>query len=93
MIHHGSGEGFVGPVNFGIPEFKDLWITSWHFFGFLSGSPKIWAPIHDYAEFYDGIFLALGFLTRPAALTIFLGVFGLLVKHRVGFSFLEALFA
>jgi hypothetical protein len=84
----------VGQANFGIPEFKDLWITSWILLDFLYGSPKIWAPIHDYAEFYMvEFYLALGFVTRPAALTIFLGVFGLLVKQRSGFSFLKALFA
>lgn len=70
MIHHGS-EGGVGPANIGTPEFQGFvdYIMK-PYFGFLPGSPEFWAAIHDYAEFYGGIFFALGFLTRPAALSL-----------------------
>lgn len=34
-------------------------------------SVATWGALHDYAEFYGGIFLALGFLTRPASFTLF----------------------
>ena len=61
MIHHGS-EGGVGPANFGTPEFQGFvdYIMK-PYFGFLPGSPEVWAAIHDYAEFYGGILFTLGF--------------------------------
>jgi len=70
MIHHGS-EGGTFPANFGTPEFQGFvdYIMK-PYFGFLPGSPESWSAIHDYAEFYGGIFLALGFLTRPASLSL-----------------------
>jgi len=71
MIHHGS-EGGVLPANFGTPEFQgfvDFIVKP--YFGFLPfGSPEFYAAIHDYVEFYGGILFALGFLTRPAALSL-----------------------
>lgn len=70
MIHHGS-EGGIGPANYGTPEFQgfvDYIIKP--YFSFLPGSPELWSAIHDYAEFFGGICLALGFLTRPAALSL-----------------------
>jgi len=81
MIHHGS-EGGVGPANFGTPEFQGFvdFIMKPHF-GFLPGSPEIWAAIHDYAEFYGGIFFALGFLTRPAALSLLVTMLSAVYFH------------
>ena len=32
---------------------------------------NVYGALHDYAEFYGGILLALGFLTRPASFTLF----------------------
>jgi len=75
MIHHGS-EGGIGPANFGTPEFQgfvDFVMTP--NFSFLPGSMEFWAALHDYAEFFGGIFFAIGFLTRPAALAL-LGTMG-----------------
>jgi len=70
MIHHGS-EGGIGPANVGTPEFQGFvdFIMK-PYFGFLPGSLEGWAALHDYAEFVGGICFALGFLTRPAALTL-----------------------
>ena len=81
MIHHGS-EGGVGPANFGTPEFQGFvdFIMKPQF-GFLPGSPEIWAAIHDYAEFYGGIFFALGFLTRPAALSLLVTMLSAVYFH------------
>lgn len=70
MIHHGS-EGGVGPANFGTPEFQgfvDFIVKP--YFGFLPGPPEIWSAVHDYVEFFGGVCLTLGFLTRPAALSL-----------------------
>lgn len=81
MIHHGS-EGGVGPANFGTPEFQGFvdYIIKPHF-GFLPGSPELWSAIHDYAEFYGGILFALGFLTRPAALSLLVTMFSAVYFH------------
>jgi len=82
MIHHGS-EGGVFPANFGTPEFQgfvDFIVKP--YFGFLPvGSPELWAAVHDYAEFYGGIFFALGFLTRPAALSLLGTMLGAVYFH------------
>jgi putative oxidoreductase len=81
MIHHGS-EGGVGPANFGTPEFQgfiDYIITP--YFGFLPGSPEFWSAIHDYAEFFGGICFALGFLTRPAALSLLVTMLSAVYFH------------
>eukprot|EP00593_Proboscia_inermis_P016363 CAMPEP_0171300778 /NCGR_PEP_ID=MMETSP0816-20121228/9707_1 /TAXON_ID=420281 /ORGANISM="Proboscia inermis, Strain CCAP1064/1" /LENGTH=179 /DNA_ID=CAMNT_0011777651 /DNA_START=56 /DNA_END=595 /DNA_ORIENTATION=+ len=81
MIHHGS-EGGVLPANIGTPEFQgfvDFIIKP--YFGFLPGSPEIWSAIHDYVEFIGGSFLAIGFLTRPAALSLFGTMLGALYFH------------
>ena len=43
------------------------------YFGFLPGAPgslPVWAALHDYVEFFGGLFLAIGLLTRPAALAL-----------------------
>jgi len=71
MIHHGSEGGFW-PANFGTPGFDgfvDFIVKP--YFGFLPGSPALWSAIHDYAEFWGGILLAVGLFTRPAAVTLF----------------------
>mmetsp|Transcript_4178 Transcript_4178/g.3967 ORF Transcript_4178/g.3967 Transcript_4178/m.3967 type:complete len:251 (-) Transcript_4178:209-961(-) len=81
MIHHGS-EGGVGPANFGTPEFQgfiDYIINP--YFSFLPGSPELWSAIHDYAEFYGGICFALGFLTRPAALSLLVSMMSAVYFH------------
>jgi len=70
MIHHGS-EGGLGPANFGTAEFNgfvDFVVKP--YFGFLPLSPEISAAIHDYIEFFGGIFFTLGFCVRPAALSL-----------------------
>ena len=66
-------KGGFGPANFDTPEFQgfiDFIVKP--YFGFLPGSPALWSAIHDYFEFFGGILLSLGFLTRPAALSLFL---------------------
>jgi len=82
MIHHGS-EGGVFPANFGTPEFQgfvDFIVKP--YFGFLPvGSPEFWAAVHDYVEFYGGILFALGFLTRPAALSLLGTMLGAVYFH------------
>ena len=81
MLHHGS-EGGVGPANFGIPEFQgfvDYIVVP--YFGFLPGPPELWSAVHDYAEFFGGICLALGFLTRPAALSLLVTMMGAVYFH------------
>ena len=43
------------------------------YFGFLPGAPgslPVWAALHDYVEFFGGLFLAIGLLTRPASLAL-----------------------
>jgi len=81
MVHHGS-EGGVGPANLGTPEFQgfiDYIITP--YFSFLPGSPEFWSAIHDYAEFYGGILFAIGFLTRPAALSLLMTMLSAVYFH------------
>lgn len=81
MVHHGS-EGGIGPANFGTPEFQgfvDYIIKP--YFSFLPGSPELWSAIHDYAEFYGGIFFALGFLTRPVALSLLVTMLSAVYFH------------
>jgi len=81
MIHHGS-EGGVGPANFGTPEFQgfvDFIVKP--YFGFLPGPPEIWSAVHDYAEFFGGICLVLGFLTRPAALSLLVTMLSAVYFH------------
>jgi putative oxidoreductase len=70
MIHHGSEGGFW-PANYGTPGF-DGFVTYvlQPYFSFLPGSLETWSAIHDYAEFWGGALLAVGFLTRPAALSL-----------------------
>eukprot|EP00527_Entomoneis_sp_CCMP2396_P000371 CAMPEP_0198142128 /NCGR_PEP_ID=MMETSP1443-20131203/5017_1 /TAXON_ID=186043 /ORGANISM="Entomoneis sp., Strain CCMP2396" /LENGTH=236 /DNA_ID=CAMNT_0043805083 /DNA_START=41 /DNA_END=751 /DNA_ORIENTATION=+ len=81
MIHHGS-EGGVLPANFGTPEFQgfvDFIVNP--YFSFLPGPPELWSAIHDYAEFYGGILFAIGFLTRPAALSLLASMMGAVYFH------------
>lgn len=81
MIHHGS-EGGVGPANMGTPEFQgfvDFIVKP--YFNFLPGPPELWSAIHDYAEFFGGICLVLGFLTRPAALALVVTMFSAVYFH------------
>jgi len=70
MVHHGS-EGGILPANIGTPEFQGFvdFIMK-PYFGFLPGPVELWAAVHDYTEFFGGILLAIGFLTRPAALSL-----------------------
>eukprot|EP00543_Licmophora_paradoxa_P007767 CAMPEP_0202441354 /NCGR_PEP_ID=MMETSP1360-20130828/838_1 /ASSEMBLY_ACC=CAM_ASM_000848 /TAXON_ID=515479 /ORGANISM="Licmophora paradoxa, Strain CCMP2313" /LENGTH=227 /DNA_ID=CAMNT_0049056297 /DNA_START=46 /DNA_END=729 /DNA_ORIENTATION=- len=81
MIHHGSEGGF-GPANFGTPEFQGfLDFIMKPYFGFLPGPPAVWAAIHDYIEFFGGAFFAIGFLTRPAALSLLLTMMSAVYFH------------
>ena len=71
MIHHGS-EGGILPANFGTPGFEgfiDFIIKP--YFGFLPGDPALWSALHDYAEFWGGVCVAIGLFTRPASLLLF----------------------
>jgi uncharacterized membrane protein YphA (DoxX/SURF4 family) len=81
MMHHGS-EGGVLPANFGTPEFQgfvDYIVVP--YFGFLPGPPELWSAIHDYVEYIGGFLLAVGFLTRPAALALFATMAGAVYFH------------
>eukprot|EP00977_Amphora_coffeiformis_P025237 scaffold18778_cov154-Amphora_coffeaeformis.AAC.10 len=81
MIHHGSEGGF-GPANFGTDEFNGFveYVVK-PYFGFLPGPPELWGAIHDYAEYFGGFLLAVGFLTRPAALALLLSMAGAVYFH------------
>jgi putative oxidoreductase len=81
MMHHGS-EGGVLPANVGTPEFQgfvDYIVVP--YFGFLPGPPELWSAIHDYVEYCGGVLLAVGFLTRPAALALFATMVGAVYFH------------
>ena len=81
MIHHGS-EGGIGPANFGTPGFDgfvDFIIKP--YFGFLPGDPNLWSAIHDYIEFFGGVFFALGLLTRPSAFMLFFTMLAAVYFH------------
>jgi putative oxidoreductase len=41
----------------------------------------LWSAIHDYAEFFGGICLSLGFLTRPAALSLLVSMLSAVYFH------------
>ena len=70
MIHHGS-EGGIGPANFGTEPFQGfIDFIMKPYFGFLPGPLELWAALHDYVEFFGGIFFSIGFLTRPASLSL-----------------------
>jgi putative oxidoreductase len=70
-ISYSFFQGGIGPANFGTPEFQGfIDYIMIPYFGFLPGSPELWAALHDYVEFIGGIFFTLGFLTRPAALSL-----------------------
>jgi uncharacterized membrane protein YphA (DoxX/SURF4 family) len=74
--------GGIGPANFGTPEFQgfvDYIVTP--YFGFLPGPPELWSAIHDYAEFFGGAFFAIGFLTRPAALSLMVTMWSAVYFH------------
>lgn len=81
MVHHGS-EGGLGPANYGTPEFQGFvdYIVR-PYFSFLPGPPELWSALHDYAEFGGGLLLALGFLTRPAALSLLVSMIGAVYFH------------
>ena len=81
MVHHGS-EGGLGPANVGTAEFQGFvdYIVK-PYFSVLPGDPNLWASLHDYVEFYGGIFLALGLLTRPAALALLSTMAGAVYFH------------
>lgn len=81
MIHHGS-EGGILPANFGTPEFQgfiDYIVTP--YFGMLPGPAALWSAVHDYIEFFGGICFAIGFLTRPAALSLLGTMMGAVYFH------------
>jgi len=81
MIHHGSEGGFW-PANYGTPGFNgfvDFIVKP--YFSFLPGSPELWSAIHDYAEFWGGVLLILGLLTRPAAGILFVTMCGAVYFH------------
>lgn len=81
MIHHGS-EGGIGPANFGTPEFQGFvdFVMKPHF-SFLPGPLEFWAALHDYAEFFGGGLFAIGFLTRPAALSLLVTMMSAVYFH------------
>ena len=71
MIHHGSEGGFW-PANYGTPGFDgfvDFIVKP--YFSFLPGDPNLWSALHDYAEFWGGVLVAIGLLTRPSAFVLF----------------------
>ena len=81
MIHHGS-EGGIGPANFGSDGFNgfvDFIVKP--YFGFLPGPPALWSAVHDYIEFFGGIFLAAGLLTRPVSLLLAATMAGAVYFH------------
>lgn len=81
MVHHGSEGGFW-PANVGTPGFDgfvDFIVKP--YFSFLPGDPALWSAVHDYAEFWGGALLAVGLLTRPAALTLFVTMLGAVYFH------------
>ena len=47
----------------------------------MPASPELWAAIHDYIEFFGGICFALGFIVRPAALSLLLTMGGAVYFH------------
>ena len=51
------------------------------YFSFLPGPPVIWSAIHDYIEFFGGIFVAVGFLTRPSSLLLLLTMMSAVYFH------------
>lgn len=82
LLHFYHRIGGIGPANFGTPEFQgfiDYIIKP--YFGFLPGSPDLWSAVHDYAEFFGGICFALGFLTRPASLTLLVTMLSAVYFH------------
>ena len=82
MIHHGS-EGGLGPANIGTPEFQGFvdYIVVPYFGSFLPGPPQLWAALHDYVKFFGGLCFAVGFLTRPAALSLLGTMIGAVYFH------------
>lgn len=81
MVHHGSEGGFW-PANFGTAGFNgfvDFIVKP--YFSFLPGSPDFWSAGHDYIEFWCGILLVLGLLTRPSAFLLFLTMCGAVYFH------------
>jgi len=81
MIHHGS-EGGLGPANFDTEAFNGFtnFIVK-PYFGFLPGPATIWSAVHDYVEFFGGGLFAIGFLTRPAALSLLTTMLGAVYFH------------
>jgi uncharacterized membrane protein YphA (DoxX/SURF4 family) len=66
----------------GTPEFQgfvDYIVIP--YFGFLPGPPELWSAIHDCIEYWGGALLAVGFLTRPAALALFTTMVGAVYFH------------
>lgn len=61
MTHHGYGKAFGNPAKF-VQYVASLGVPFPEFFGFAA----------IIAEFLGGIFIVLGFLYRPATLTVFL---------------------
>ena len=81
MLHHGT-EGGVLPANFDSEQFKGFteFIVD-PYFSFLPGPSFVWSAVHDYVEFFGGIFFALGLFTRPAALSLLMTMAGAVYFH------------
>ena len=72
----------MGPANVNSPEFQgfvDFVVKP--YFSFLPLSPVVLAALHDYVEFFGGACMVLGFLTRPAALSLFLTMLSAVYFH------------
>ena len=81
MIHHGS-EGGILPANYGTDGFQgfvDFIVKP--YFGFLPGEPELWSAIHDYIEWFGGLFVAIGFLTRFSSLLLAATMVGAVYFH------------
>ena len=77
-----GSEGGLLPANFGSDGFEgfvDFIVKP--YFGFLPGSPAFWAALHDYVEFFGGLFVALGLLTRPASVALAVTMAGAVYFH------------
>ena len=74
--------GGIGPANVGAPEFQGFmdYIMK-PYFSFLPGPLEFWASIHDYIEFIGGGLFAIGFLTRPAALSLLITMLSAVYFH------------
>lgn len=74
FVMHGSGKMFGGPELWGQvgASMTNFGITQYH---------GVWGFLAAFAEFGGGIMLILGFLTRPAAIMMFLTMVVATVMH------------